>query len=135
MVSRCKSSKHDKGKAVAVSELGSVASSLVTPTSPVCTEPIRTSSGAHPLEANSCAEETRDSSPPYTEPLVMPAWAGEGHNPSPPNPLDITTGNVNMVDKPVSTPIVEVLVQSRVRNQNQKQSGRSGRISPSIANC
>jgi len=135
VVSRRKSSKHAKGKAVAVSELGSVASSLVTPTSPVCTGPVRTSSGAPPLEANSCAEEPRDSPPPSTEPLVLPAWAGEGRNPSPPNPLAITTDVVNMADKPVSTPIVEVSVQSRVRNRNQKQSGRSGRTSPSIANC
>jgi hypothetical protein len=60
----------------------------------------------------------------------MPVWAGEGHNPSPPNSLEITTNDVNMADKPVSTPIMEVSVQSRVQNRNQKQSGRSGRSPP-----
>jgi len=125
VVSRHKSSKHDKGKAIAVSELGSVF--------PVYTGPVRPSSGAPPLVANSCAEEPRDS-PPSTEPLVLPAWAGEGRNPSPPNPLAITTDDGNMADKPVSPPIVEVSVKSRVRNRNQKHSGRSGRTSPSIGN-
>jgi hypothetical protein len=125
VVSRHKSSKHDKGKAIAVSELGSVF--------PVYTGPVRPSSGAPPLVANSCAEEPRDS-PPSTEPLVLPAWASEGRNPSPPNPLAITTDDGNMADKPVSPPIVEVSVKSRVRNRNQKHSGRSGRTSPSIGN-
>ena len=119
VVSRRKSNKSDKGKAVAVSELG--------PASPVGLGPVRPSS-APPLVANSCAEEP----PSSNEPLVMPACVGEGHNPSPTNPLAITSAEGNMADKPVSPPIVEGLVQSRARNR--KHSGPSSRISPPIAN-
>jgi hypothetical protein len=49
--------------------------------------------------------------------------AGEGHIPSPPNSLEITTGAVNMAGNPV----MEVSAPSRVRNRNQKQSGHSQR--------
>jgi len=89
----------------------------------VCTGTIRTSSGANPLVANSCAEDARDPLPSYPVPLVLTSSAGEGHIPSPPNSLEITTGAVNMAGNPV----MEVSAPSRVRNRNQKQSGHSQR--------
>jgi len=115
MVSQRKSNKQDKGKAIAVSEPLSV-----------CTGPIRTSFGTNPLMANPCAEDARDPPLSYPESLVLTSSAGEGHNPSPPNSLEITTGDVNMAGNPV----MEVSAPSRVRNRNKKQSGRSQRLSP-----
>ncbi|KAL9347196.1 hypothetical protein Peur_058562 [Populus x canadensis] len=119
VVSRRKSNNRDKGKAVAVSELG--------PASPVGLGPVCPSS-APPLVATSCAEEP----PSSNEPLVMPACVGEGHNPSPTNPLAITSAEGNMADKPVSPPIVEGLAKSRARNRTH--SGPSSRPSPPVAN-
>jgi hypothetical protein len=124
VVSRRKSSKHDKGKAVAASELGPAPVSL-GPAPP---------SSASSLVAIPCAEELRDSPPSSTESLVLAARAGAGHNPSPPNPLAISSDDGNLADKPVSPPLEEVLDKNRVRNRKQKLSGRSSRTSPPIAN-
>jgi hypothetical protein len=115
--------------------LGSICCQLSCNSFPlVCTGAVQTSR-TNPLMATPCAKEVRGFSPYLTEPLVVPPCAGEGHNPSTPrtNSLATNTGEADIAGKSVNAPILDVSIQCGVRTRNQKQRGRSGRVSPSPA--
>ncbi|KAL9363701.1 hypothetical protein Peur_041574 [Populus x canadensis] len=123
-----------KGKAVVVSAPELADNSPATPCPPVHTDSTQHSPRPDPLVATPCVGEDRGSSPTRIAPLVVAPCEGAAHTSSSRSTiLAPTTGDTVGVGNSVKAPLLEVATQCGVRTRNQRQRGRSGRVSPSPA--